>query len=209
MSKFCYPSLTGWNTLYFLWGVFRGKKAHCLQDVSASPKKYSTARYPPTATISLPESQCPLDGDLPTCPKACNLALASRCPGPALMESPVLSTQTTKVGFDINASSLDLKDQHTQVNAGQDYRFDATSLPRIQTTNAVSFQETRLTSTPLVMKFFSNSLCLLIFVLSISCLFYIFVLWIRSFVTNQHPVIVLLNCDDNWNCMQILLFSEY
>ncbi|XP_058206469.1 uncharacterized protein LOC131319981 isoform X4 [Rhododendron vialii] len=138
-----------WNTLYFLWGVFRGKKAHCLQDLSASPKKYSTARYPPTTTISLPESQCPLDRDLPTCPKACNLALASRCPGPALMESPVLSAQTTKVGFDINASSLDLKDQHTQVNAGQDYRFDAASLPRIQSTNAVSFQETRLTSTPL------------------------------------------------------------
>lgn len=159
ISKFCYPSLTGWNTLYFLWGVFRGKKAHCLQDVSASPKKYSTARYLPSATISLPESICPLDGDLPTCPKSRSLALTSTCPGLDLMESPVLLAQTTKVGFDINATSLDLKDQCTQVNAGLD-RIDATSLPRIQSTNAMSYQETRLTSAPLVMKSFSNSLYL-------------------------------------------------
>lgn len=119
-----------WNTLYFLWGVFRGKKAHSLQDLSGSSMKYSSPRDLNTATISLPESICPIDG-------------------PALMESPILSAQTMKEGFDINASSLDRKGECARVNAGLDYRLDATSLPRMQSTNAVSLQETRCTSTPL------------------------------------------------------------
>ncbi|KAL7003832.1 hypothetical protein U1Q18_004975, partial [Sarracenia purpurea var. burkii] len=104
-----------WNMLYFLWGVFRGKTVNCLQDVSVSPSICSLR---------------PIYGDLPTCSKACNVALGSE--HPASMDSPCLSSETINEDCDINASSLDLQGQRIQANAGQqNCRLDATSSPLI------------------------------------------------------------------------------
>ncbi|KAL7213870.1 hypothetical protein ACSBR1_026326 [Camellia fascicularis] len=132
-----------WNMLYFLWGVFRGKKVNYLQNVSGSPKKYFIHRDIPTAIMSPPENTGllgPIDGDLPMFSKACNVALSSKCP--ALMESPCLSSDTINGNCDAEASSLDPKGQCLQENVGwQDCR--------IKTTSSLLFQETRCTSTPL------------------------------------------------------------
>ncbi|KAL7230297.1 hypothetical protein ACSBR2_008739 [Camellia fascicularis] len=140
-----------WNMLYFLWGVFRGKKVNCLQDVSGFPKKYCIPRDLPGPIMSLPESICslgPITMDLPLRLKASSVGRESECP--ASMESPCLSSETIKGDCDTIASSLDPKGQCTQANAGaQDCELDTTSLPSIQRTSALSFQETRCTSTPL------------------------------------------------------------
>ncbi|GMP70926.1 hypothetical protein CsSME_00029550 [Camellia sinensis var. sinensis] len=132
-----------WNMLFFLWGVFRGKKVNYLQNVSGSPKKYFIHRDMPTAIMSPPENTGllgPIDGNLPMFSKACNVALSSKCP--ALMESPCLSSDTINGNCDTEASSLDPKGQCLQENVGwQDCR--------IKTTSSLLFQETRCTSTPL------------------------------------------------------------
>ena len=152
-----YPSWTGWNMLYFLWGVFRGKKVNCLQDASGIPKKYCMPGDLPATIISLPEtmrSLGPTDGDLRTCSKVYYVALGSECP--ASMESPCLSSETINEDCDTSKSCLDPKGQCPQANARQqDCNLDATPLPSIQRTSAMSFQETRCTCAPLVMLYFS------------------------------------------------------
>ena len=155
-SKFHYSSCTGWNMLYFLWGVFRGKKMNWLQDPSGTPKKYCMPGDLPTTIISLPEtmrSPGPTEGDLSTCSKAYYVALGSECP--TSVESPCLSSEIINEDCDTSKSSLDPKGQCTQANARQlDCNLDATPLPSIQRTSAVSFQETRCTCAPLVMLYF-------------------------------------------------------
>ncbi|XP_057462366.1 uncharacterized protein LOC130752582 isoform X3 [Actinidia eriantha] len=140
-----------WNMLYFLWGVFRGKKVNCLQDASGTPKKYCMPEDLPATIISLPEtmrSLGPTDGDLRTCSKVYYVALGSECP--ASMESPCLSSETINEDCDTSKSCLDPKGQCTQANARQqDCNVDATPLPSIQRTSAMSFQETRCTCAPL------------------------------------------------------------
>lgn len=46
--------------MFFLWGVFRGKRTNCLQEVSGSSKKLSDAQNMPTAIMSVPENICSL-----------------------------------------------------------------------------------------------------------------------------------------------------
>lgn len=53
--------------LYYLWGVFRGKRVNCSQQVPASPKKLYIPGNTPTAIMSLPDNICstrPIDEDL-------------------------------------------------------------------------------------------------------------------------------------------------
>ncbi|XP_057478874.1 uncharacterized protein LOC130766198 isoform X3 [Actinidia eriantha] len=140
-----------WNMLYFLWGVFRGKKVNWLQDPSGTPKKYCMPGDVLTTIISLPEtmrSPGPTERDLSTCSKAYYVALGSECP--ASVESPCLSSEIINEDCDTSKSSLDPKGQCTQANARQlDCNLNATPLPSIQRTSAVSFQETRCTCAPL------------------------------------------------------------
>ncbi|GER50508.1 RING/FYVE/PHD zinc finger-related protein [Striga asiatica] len=49
-----------WNMLYFLWGVFRGKKESCLRQMPKSPNQFSAPRNIPTPIMSLPENRCSL-----------------------------------------------------------------------------------------------------------------------------------------------------
>lgn len=47
-----------WNMLFFLWGVFRGKKANCLQDLPESLKQFYAPRDIPPPIMSLPDNRC-------------------------------------------------------------------------------------------------------------------------------------------------------
>ncbi|XAR56691.1 hypothetical protein NMG60_11037266 [Bertholletia excelsa] len=137
-----------WNMLHFLWGVFRGKKLHCLQDVPDSSRKYNVPTALPSDILSLPESTCPLgtvNGDLPTCSKGSIVALKSECPDST--ESPVLVNGDCHT----EASYPNTKIESSGANAEgkKDCRFDATSLPRVQITGSPSSQETSSTNTPL------------------------------------------------------------
>ncbi|KAL2518516.1 RING/FYVE/PHD zinc finger superfamily protein [Abeliophyllum distichum] len=63
-------NLNGWNMLFFLWGVFRGKKENCSQHLPESPKQFCTPPDISPAIMSLPENRCslgPIAKDLSAC----------------------------------------------------------------------------------------------------------------------------------------------
>ncbi|KAL6503995.1 hypothetical protein OROGR_025918 [Orobanche gracilis] len=49
-----------WNMLFFLWGVFRGKKESCLQSMPESLNQFRAPRSIPPPVMSLPENRCSL-----------------------------------------------------------------------------------------------------------------------------------------------------
>ncbi|KAL6501029.1 hypothetical protein OROHE_025226 [Orobanche hederae] len=49
-----------WNMLFFLWGVFRGKKESCLQSMPESLNQFRAPRSIPPPIMSLPEIRCSL-----------------------------------------------------------------------------------------------------------------------------------------------------
>ncbi|XP_011084637.1 uncharacterized protein LOC105166844 [Sesamum indicum] len=49
-----------WNMLFFLWGVFRGKKESCLQKMPESLNQCCAPRDIPPPIMSLPENRCSL-----------------------------------------------------------------------------------------------------------------------------------------------------
>ncbi|CAI9785545.1 unnamed protein product [Fraxinus pennsylvanica] len=50
-----------WNMLFFLWGVFRGKKENCSQRLPESSTQFCTPPDIPPAIMSLPENICSLE----------------------------------------------------------------------------------------------------------------------------------------------------
>lgn len=56
----CFHLRAGWNMLFFLWGVFRGKKESCLQQMPESINQYCAPRDIPAPIMSLPENRCSL-----------------------------------------------------------------------------------------------------------------------------------------------------
>ncbi|XP_051132998.1 uncharacterized protein LOC127252732 [Andrographis paniculata] len=57
-----------WNMLFFLWGVFRGKKANCLQHMPESLKQIGAPQDIPPPVMSLPDNRCsqrPITEELP------------------------------------------------------------------------------------------------------------------------------------------------
>ncbi|XP_017242340.1 ASI1-immunoprecipitated protein 2 [Daucus carota subsp. sativus] len=66
-----------WNMMFFFWGVFRGKRNSCLNQVLGSPKKIANSRDMPTASMSSIEATSPLvsiEKELPTCNRTLKLA---------------------------------------------------------------------------------------------------------------------------------------
>ncbi|KAK1392085.1 PHD-type domain-containing protein [Heracleum sosnowskyi] len=62
-----------WNMMFFLWGVFRGKRNSCSKQVLGSPKKIASSRDLSIASMSSTEnisSLLSVEKDLPTCNKA-------------------------------------------------------------------------------------------------------------------------------------------
>ncbi|KAL6527040.1 hypothetical protein OROGR_016130 [Orobanche gracilis] len=49
-----------WNMLFFLWGVFRGKKESCLQSMPESLNQFRAPCSIPPPIMSLPENRCSL-----------------------------------------------------------------------------------------------------------------------------------------------------
>lgn len=50
----------GWNTLFFLWGVFRGKKESCSQHMPESLEQFKAPQDMHPAIVSLPQNRCSL-----------------------------------------------------------------------------------------------------------------------------------------------------
>ncbi|XP_059625095.1 protein PARALOG OF AIPP2-like isoform X2 [Cornus florida] len=123
-----------WNTMFFLWGVFRAKRVNCSQRVPGSPNKFFIPRDVPSAIMSLPDNICslgPIDKKFSAHEKSCDVALASKAP--ASRELSCLSSETNGDCV-IEVSSFNLKGQCAQANVGQqDCRLDSASLSRIQT----------------------------------------------------------------------------
>ncbi|KAL8534784.1 hypothetical protein ACS0TY_010715 [Phlomoides rotata] len=53
-------NLKRWNMLFYLWGVLRGKKESCLQQMPESVNQYCTPQDIPQPIMSLPENRCSL-----------------------------------------------------------------------------------------------------------------------------------------------------
>ncbi|KAG7980620.1 hypothetical protein I3843_05G191200 [Carya illinoinensis] len=76
-----------WNTLFFLWGVFRGKRVNCT-DLSKKLQIPSLNVVPlnkdiPPAVMTLSENLCSercIDEELPACDRSCNLVPKSNAP---------------------------------------------------------------------------------------------------------------------------------
>lgn len=136
--------------MFFLWGVFRGKRVNCLQEVSGSSKKFSGAQDLPTAIMSLPENICSvvqIDNTVPTCNRSSDVASDARF----LIDLPCLSSTETINGGTKVISHLQ-KDICSKLTMEQpEYRLDFNSLPPIPKSPMHSWPEIRSTSTSLVM----------------------------------------------------------
>ncbi|KAG8390485.1 hypothetical protein BUALT_Bualt01G0088300 [Buddleja alternifolia] len=90
-------NVNGWNMLFFLWVVFKGKREISLQHMPESLNQFCAPRDIPPAIMSLPETRCsfrPITEDLPesnntapmrgspaskTCTVCCHLVVNGNC----------------------------------------------------------------------------------------------------------------------------------
>ncbi|KAI3473851.1 hypothetical protein Pfo_028032 [Paulownia fortunei] len=98
-----------WNMLFFLWGVFRGKKESCLQHMPESLEQFNAPQDMPPAIVSLPENRCslrPVGNDLPGSEHA--------APAPEVLSAEELcnlwSSRTVNGDCSTKVSSLDQPD---------------------------------------------------------------------------------------------------
>ncbi|CAK9166009.1 unnamed protein product [Ilex paraguariensis] len=126
-----------WNMLFFLWGVFRGKRASCLQHMPGSTEQFSCPQDISMATISLPENTCslgPIDNSSSACDGACNVDVASEAH--ASIALPCLS-EGINGDCDTKVSSLVTKDECIQIVVEQqEFRLDSDPLSTIQSSSA-------------------------------------------------------------------------
>ncbi|XP_059667443.1 protein PARALOG OF AIPP2-like [Cornus florida] len=144
-----------WNMLFFLWGVFRGKR-NCSQHVTGSLKEFCFPRENPNPIISLADniSLGDADKDLPVHDRFFNVALATEAP--VSRKLPCLSSETDGDCV-IKVSSLDPKGQCVQTNLlQQDCRLNSSCLSRTQTSSELSWPGMRCTSTTLEEDFDRN-----------------------------------------------------
>ncbi|KAL3837937.1 hypothetical protein ACJIZ3_022528 [Penstemon smallii] len=94
-----------WNMLFFLWGVFRGKKESSLQLMPESMKQFCAPRDISPAIMSLPENRCSL-GPIPTDSASDDTVLAPKNPAPDELCS-LLSSRAVNGDYGTKASSLD------------------------------------------------------------------------------------------------------
>lgn len=135
--------LAGWNMLFFLWGVFRGKRVNCT-DSSKKLHIPSLNVVPldkdiPPAVMTLSENLCSprrIDEELPACDRSCTMVLTSSAPNQMHV--------TVSGGCDNNKNSLEQMSSGYQVDLDQqDSRLDSKSISKIGTSTAQLSQEMR------------------------------------------------------------------
>jgi hypothetical protein len=143
--------LAGWNMLFFLWGVFRGKRVNCI-DSSKKLHIPSLNVVPldkdiPPAVMTLSENLCSprrIDEELPTCDRACTMVLTSNAPNQMHV--------TVSGGCDSNKTYLEQTSSGYQEDLEQqDSRLDSKSISKIGTSTAQVSQAMRRGSSSLVM----------------------------------------------------------
>lgn len=137
----CYLSyllLAGWNKLFFLWGVFQGRRTGCMEP---SSQKQIFSQKIPSAIMSLPENICsvrPVDKDLSECDESASVsdALASK-------EFPCLSSSRTSDGdCNIRVASHTPSDYQKQtVIERQNHRVDSSSTMVVERSNPEAREE--------------------------------------------------------------------
>ncbi|XP_041013046.1 uncharacterized protein LOC121256342 isoform X2 [Juglans microcarpa x Juglans regia] len=109
-----------WNTLFFLWGVFRGKRVNCT-DLSKKLQIPSLNVVPlnkdiPPAVMTLSENLCSercIDEELLACDRSCNMVPTSNAPNQPCAtvsgdcENNVTSLEQTRPGYQENLEQQD------------------------------------------------------------------------------------------------------
>lgn len=119
MTKIYAPLLAGWNMMFFLWGVFKGRRLNCLEQTSGPSKVVcipSLNMVPedddiPSTAMTSSENICSPEGmakDVSTCDRSCNVDLSSTAP--ALVDLPFpTSSETVNGDHDTKLPSHDDK----------------------------------------------------------------------------------------------------
>jgi hypothetical protein len=143
--------LAGWNMLFFLWAVFRGKRVNCT-DSSKKLHIPSLNVVPldkdlPPAVMTLSENLCSprrIDEELPACDRSGTMVLTSNAPNQMHV--------TVSGGCDSKKNSLEQMSSGYQVDLDhQDSRLDSKSISKIGTSTAQLSKEMRRSSSSLVM----------------------------------------------------------
>lgn len=141
--------------MFFFWGVFRGRKNSCSTQVLGSPKKISSSRDIPTASMSSTEnmsSLVPVEKDLPSCNKAGMVVSVDS----SLINLQCLPETKTKNGGSDSKAVSDFQ-QNNCVNSSQEqgYGIDCKSRPINQMKPPQAWQDTRSRTTVLVILIFT------------------------------------------------------
>ncbi|KAK1366328.1 hypothetical protein POM88_041889 [Heracleum sosnowskyi] len=126
-----------WNTMFFFWGVFRGKRNSCLQKVPVSPKRTAGSLDTRTAMMT----SLVLDKDLPACNKAGKMTSDVH----SLINLQCLPS-TEKMNGNSNGKAVSLFQPSDWVNSTkeqQGYRLDCNSMPTDQMKSPQSLKDTR------------------------------------------------------------------
>ncbi|KAG8390517.1 hypothetical protein BUALT_Bualt01G0091600 [Buddleja alternifolia] len=121
-----------WNMLFFLWGVFKGKRESSLQHMPESLNQFCAPRDIPPAIMSLPETRCsfrPITEDLP---ESNNTAPMRESPASEDLHS-MLSPRVVNGNCGAKISSMDRLDN----------RLDSNSSAAVQSDTVKQCQETR------------------------------------------------------------------
>ncbi|KAL7147191.1 hypothetical protein ABFS83_06G091300 [Erythranthe nasuta] len=124
-----------WNMLFFLWGVFRGKKESCLQQMPEPLDQFFASRDIPAPIMSLPENRCsirPVAEDLHTSEDA----------GAPVLEVPASDELQRLLSKAVN------EDRGTKLLSFDqlDHKLNPSSSPIVRSESAKQCQETRASS---------------------------------------------------------------
>lgn len=136
--------------MFFFWGVFRGKRNSCLNQVLGSPKKIANSRDMPTASMSSIEATSPLvsiEKELPTCNRTLKLASDDN----SLINLQRLPAAKTKKGDgDCKAVSDSQQNDCVMSPKEQGSGLDCKSVPTYQMKPPLTRQDNRSRSASLV-----------------------------------------------------------
>lgn len=159
--------------MFFLWGVFKGRRLNCSEQTSGSSKVVcipSLNTVPedddiPSIAMTSSENTCSperMAKDVNTCDRSCDVDLSSMAP--ALVDIPfVSSSETVNGNHNTKTPSCDDKCLGSQEKMEQqETKLDVHFLSRIPTGSSQLCPEVRCTSTSLVMfRYLSHANCLI------------------------------------------------
>ncbi|KAF1001935.1 ASI1-immunoprecipitated protein 2-like isoform X2 [Apium graveolens] len=136
-----------WNMMFFLWGVFRGKRNNCSKQVLGSPKKVASSRDLSIASMSSTEnisSLLSVEKDLPTCNTAQKVASDDN----SMINLQCLPATKTKNG-DSDSKAVSDFQQNDCANSTKEQgsELDCKSLPTNQMEPSQAWQDTKSRST--------------------------------------------------------------